>query len=196
MTIRFLHPTGLARVELLEVLNPRSTGALPEPPSVGATHVALYIEDIHAAYRRLLDADVQIVAAPQSNGRHWAMNVYDPDSCLSMSSRADKLALEAEMPSLGASAASSRSTILVHRERVSGRYSRGRWRTSQLSISIDTTTMTSTRSNPGLDGDVGRAIPLGELIANMAITQRRLHSTTPNMPLRGAGNMLISSSCG
>lgn len=69
----------VARVELLEYLQPRSTGVAPEPPETGASHVALYVADIHAAYRRLIDADVIAVAEPQSDGAHWALNVYDPD---------------------------------------------------------------------------------------------------------------------
>jgi len=70
---------AVARVELVEFLAPRSGGLAPDMPALGASHVALLTDDIHAAHRALVAGGARPVCAPVSDGIRWAMHVYDPD---------------------------------------------------------------------------------------------------------------------
>jgi lactoylglutathione lyase len=69
----------VARVELVEFRTPSGTGAAPAMPAIGASHVALLTDDIHAAHRAVVEAGGRPVSPPVENGVHWAMHVLDPD---------------------------------------------------------------------------------------------------------------------
>ncbi len=73
-------------LELLEYYSPRGRRYPPDTTcaDVGADHVALTVEDIHDAYRRLRERSVRFTCEPQEVDAgffkgHWTAYCYDPD---------------------------------------------------------------------------------------------------------------------
>ena len=69
----------VARIELLQLLEPRATGAAPPLARVGASHVGLIVDDIQADFERLRGQGVRFKSPPQESGGLWAVHFYDPD---------------------------------------------------------------------------------------------------------------------
>lgn len=77
---------GPTHLELLQYFAPRGE-PLPagaKPADTGAHHVALLVDDIHAAYKALTSATVEFTCEPQEVDAgffqgHWTAYCYDPD---------------------------------------------------------------------------------------------------------------------
>jgi catechol 2,3-dioxygenase-like lactoylglutathione lyase family enzyme len=77
---------GPTHLELLQYLAPRGE-PLPAgatPADTGAHHVALRVDDIHAAHEELRSANVEFTCEPQEVDAgffqgHWTAYCYDPD---------------------------------------------------------------------------------------------------------------------
>ena len=80
---------GDAFLELLQYHSP-SGEPFPDgskPADVGAHHVALLVDDIQAAYRKLSEAGVRFTWPPQGVDAgmfagHWTVYCYDPDGLI------------------------------------------------------------------------------------------------------------------
>src|SRR5205085_6587047 len=55
----------IARVELLQLLQPEASGAAPPLDRIGGSHVGLVVDDIRAEYERLRREGVQFKSPPQ-----------------------------------------------------------------------------------------------------------------------------------
>jgi catechol 2,3-dioxygenase-like lactoylglutathione lyase family enzyme len=87
--VRMAHlatPDG-GRLELFEYVEPQGSGRPLDPSTVGITHVCLVVEDIHEAYRGLLDAGAAPLSEPieidtGANAGAYGLYVRDPDGIL------------------------------------------------------------------------------------------------------------------
>ena len=72
-------------LELIEYVAPRGDAIRPKPNDPGSTHISLRVSDVHATYRRLRDADVEVVSEPvtiETPGPWHGASVFyssDPD---------------------------------------------------------------------------------------------------------------------
>lgn len=77
-------PGGTHRLELIQYLTPTGDARPPERCGVGAAHLCLIVDDIHAEIGRLNAAGVSFVSAPQyfddgPDAGIWAVYFLDPD---------------------------------------------------------------------------------------------------------------------
>jgi catechol 2,3-dioxygenase-like lactoylglutathione lyase family enzyme len=71
------------KLELIQYINPPGITGERDVHHVGASHLGLIVEDIHALYRRLLEAGVAFNCPPLEvviEGRtEWSLYMFDPD---------------------------------------------------------------------------------------------------------------------
>ena len=75
---------GVHVVELFEFLSPTAIEATLEPRRIGNAHVCFLVDDLHAAYERLVARNVTILSHPVPvdtgvNAGGWGLYLRDPD---------------------------------------------------------------------------------------------------------------------
>ena len=71
------------KLELIQYINPPGIAAERDVHHVGASHLGLIVEDIHALYHRLLEAGVAFNCPPVkvviAGKTEWSLYMFDPD---------------------------------------------------------------------------------------------------------------------
>jgi catechol 2,3-dioxygenase-like lactoylglutathione lyase family enzyme len=75
---------GGHRVELFQYLNRPDRTSMPEHGDVGGTHICFLVDDIHSLFRRLVEANVDVLSEPielesGANRGGFGMYLRDPD---------------------------------------------------------------------------------------------------------------------
>ena len=66
-------------LELIQYLSPKGSSKAPTRNDVGAAHIAFYVDDAQAIYRRLRVHGVRFVTPPQDRGTVIACYFLNPD---------------------------------------------------------------------------------------------------------------------